>query len=281
MITLPNKLSKQFITEINNNYNKIKNEFDNNNKNINYINVYHKDWKNKKNNILKNYVDKEIGCKNIISITYLFGPPDCNNQEFHYDYSGFTNSYFIPLIELNNLNGTEYVNFYDKKVNIKFKKKLLLISHKFLEKKNIIEYLKKFNIIYKKDYNFKYLNADPFSVILKNNYIFHRGVKNKLKHNRIILEILCGINENVNTPNKIKIEDAISSSEFDIFCKKNMHLQEWCQENNFKEEWEKEESIKKKNIFYKIIGIVFFIFIIIFIFYIFIKNKDKIRRRKF
>jgi hypothetical protein len=107
MIILPIKISNQFITEIKNNYTKIKNELDDNNKNINYINIYNKKWKTEKNNnILKNYVDKEIACKNIITLSYISAPSNCNNQEFHIDYEGETITYFIPLIELTDLNGT-------------------------------------------------------------------------------------------------------------------------------------------------------------------------------
>jgi hypothetical protein len=275
MITLPNKLSKQFITEINNNYNKIKNEVYNNNKNINYINVYHKDWKNYKNNkILKNYIDKEISCENIITIGYISAPPDCNNQYFHLDYAAETTTYFIPLIELTDLNGTEYLNFYNKENNNKYKKLLLSISDKFIDKNEIIEYLKKYNLIYKKDYNFKYVNAKPYSIIFMDSYILHRGRKNITKNNRIMFQIVCGINKKVNIIDKKII--------------KNSYLDEdkWCEKNNFKEKWCKKTNffLNKNNInslpnYYKIIGLLFFILILIILLIFYISNNKKYKRK--
>jgi hypothetical protein len=44
----------------------------------------------------------------------------CNNQHFHIDYNGKTDTYFIPLFDLNATNGTEYVKFNNIKLNLHY-----------------------------------------------------------------------------------------------------------------------------------------------------------------
>ena len=51
----------------------------------------------------------------LIQINIINAPPDCNNQLFHIDYQGDSESYFIPLVELSDLNGTEYLYFFEAK----------------------------------------------------------------------------------------------------------------------------------------------------------------------
>jgi len=229
MLTISNKLSNKFIQEIKSIY-YLKKELLSSNNIINYINVYHKKWKNKKqtDNKLKKYIDEELKCPNIISFGYINAPPNCKKQKFHIDYGGYTNTYFIPLVELNDYNGTEYVNFFNEENNIKFQKKLLNISNKYLYKKDIIRELRLLGLIYKKDYNFKYINAEPFSILLMKNYIFHRGRKNQLNSNRIMFQIVCGIDKNVNITDEVKIKN----SELDEkkWCKKIKYTQKWCKQ---------------------------------------------------
>lgn len=84
MIILKNKLSNNFIEEIKSTYKKNKNLFDYDN-DINYINVYHKDWDyTKNNNTLKYYIDKEINCINLISISFIIAPPNCKKTRISY-----------------------------------------------------------------------------------------------------------------------------------------------------------------------------------------------------
>lgn len=205
-------------------------------------------------------------------------------QEFHIDYNSSTVSYFIPLVELNNLNGTEYIDFYNKEANINIIKNLLFISHEFLERETIIEYLKKFNLIHKKDYDFKYVNAPSFSVIFMDNFTFHRGRKNKLKYVRPMVQIICGINKNITFSDKMKVNVAANDPDDIKWCKKNKHLQEWCSKGDFEEwirkEWINEQKLKKENMIYKIISLVFFTFTIILVLYFYLRSKNKSRRIK-
>ena len=281
MIILKNKLSNNFIEEIKSEYKKYKHLINYNSNKITLTNIYHKDWNyTKNNNILKNYIDKEINCKNIILCSFITATSNCKDQTFHFDYNYSTVSYFIPLVNLNDLNGTEYLDFYNKEDNINIIENLHSISEVIKEKDTIIEYLKKCNLIYNKDYDFKYINAPAFSVIFMDNYIFHRGRKNKLKYTRPIMQIVCGINKNITLPDDIQVTNSYAT----MWCKKNKHLQKWCSKGDFEEwirkVWINEQKLKKENMIYKIISLVFFTFTVILVLYFYLRCKNKSRRIK-
>ena len=83
-----------------NTYNKNKKLLNSDDK-INYINIYHKKWDNNQNILLlKSFIDDKIKCKNIIAFGFISAPYKCKKQKFHIDYGGSTNTYFIPLIDL-------------------------------------------------------------------------------------------------------------------------------------------------------------------------------------
>uniref|UniRef100_A0A6C0BBF0 Phytanoyl-CoA dioxygenase n=1 Tax=viral metagenome TaxID=1070528 RepID=A0A6C0BBF0_9ZZZZ len=243
MEIVKNKISNQFIDLLKKECLNIFPHVKNNRKDIkiNYVNLFHKNWEKKKNNrkFLK-YIKDEIGCvTNLISYGFINAPPNCNPQKFHLDYSGYTCTYFIPLVEINNKNGTEYIHFYDKNMNIECKNILFDISDKYLCKSEIIDELAKFNLIYKKDYEFRYLNTNAFSIAYMPNFIFHRGRTNETKINRIMFQVVFGIHKNVSITDKKHIHN--SNLDETEWCKKNLH-QTWC-----KKKFTKKNKIKKHN----------------------------------
>ena len=98
-------------------------------------------------------------------------------------------------------------------------------------------------MIYNKDYNFKYVNAKPYSLILFESNILHRGRKNMNKNNRIMFEITCGINENITISDVDKIINISLEHEETNLYKENNNINYLLN--------------------YKIISVLFFIFIII------------------
>ena len=94
----------------------IKNDIEIENKRINHINIYHRDWQN--NNcdeiieILKN--EYSIDVNNLVSLAFITSQVNCFDQHFHIDYEGKVKTYFIPLIDLDDNNGTEFVKFNER-----------------------------------------------------------------------------------------------------------------------------------------------------------------------
>jgi hypothetical protein len=201
-----NKNLKNFIKE---QFLLIKELIKEENKRINHINIYHRDWQN--NNcdeiikILKN--EYSINTDNIISLGFITSQVNCFDQYFHIDYNGTTETYFIPLIDLNDYNGTEYVKFNDTNFNINIIDKLINITNNFDNIKELEEEFIRMNI-HNSDYKFCFLNAQKWSMILMPYYLFHRGQSNKGTKDRTLFQIVVAINSNAVVSNQIKINDS-------------------------------------------------------------------------
>jgi hypothetical protein len=153
----------------------------------------------------------DIDMYTLLQINIINAPPDCVDQLFHIDYLGDSISYFIPFIELSDLNGTVYLNFIDPKNNIIYYNNLLEMSSLYLTQSDIIEYLSKINLYLNIDYTFKVANSPEFGILRMPNYVYHRGQKNKTNKDRLMLNILFSINNSYVYPT----DEIIPDSEID------------------------------------------------------------------
>ena len=170
---------------------------DDNLKKINSINVYNEnDDKNdfnrilhlfeSENNDIKNYLQKN----RLIYIKLLSAPPNCEIQFFHLDYDGTTISFFIPLTDLTDLNGTEFLKFKNEQDYIKHHKLMMKLTTLCLDKNDLLEELKKYDLYLNKDYTINIANANKFDIIKMPYYTFHRGQKNKTNEHRVIFTLV-------------------------------------------------------------------------------------------
>ena len=157
------------------------------------------------------YLKKTFDNNTLLQINFINAPPDCNDQLFHIDYLGDSISFFIPMVELSDLNGTEYLFFYDNENYMKYFPLMLEMSDKYFTKPEAREFMDSKNFIYGKDYEFRCANSDPYALIEMPNYVYHRGQKNKTNHNRIMLNILLSINNEYEYPT----DEVITDSEID------------------------------------------------------------------
>jgi hypothetical protein len=119
----------------------------------------------------------------LLSIGIIQSLPDCNDQPFHYDYLNKTTTIFIPLVDLDYDNGTEYIeminnNYYD------YVEKLIQINYKTNNYKEVTK------IIGYENNQLKRVVASKYSFVKLNKYIFHRGVKNKKPQRKIMFQFL-------------------------------------------------------------------------------------------
>jgi len=145
---------------------------------------------------LKNIFDTTT----LIQLNFLNAPPDCNTQLFHLDYKGDSISYFIPLVELSDMNGTEYLYFFNQDNYQTYYNIILDMNEKYFDRNEAIEYLSKLGLSLNIDYAFKFANSEAFSLIYMPHYVYHRGQKNKTNKNRIMLNILFSIKNIYNYP---------------------------------------------------------------------------------
>ena len=195
---------------INNAYLSISDYFNSNNKLINHRVIYCNKWTEQQNSkhehivtLLKNECDhlKNIfDTTTLIQLNFLNAPPDCNTQLFHLDYKGDSISYFIPLVELSDMNGTEYLYFFNQDNYQTYYNIILDMNEKYFDRNEAIDYLSKLGLSLDIDYAFKFANSEAFSLIYMPHYVYHRGQKNKTNKNRIMLNILFSIKNIYNYP---------------------------------------------------------------------------------
>ena len=147
----------------------------------------------------------------LLQINIINAPPDCVDQLFHIDYLGDSISYFIPFVELTELNGTAYLKFCDPQNNLVYYEELLKMSALYLTQEQIMTYLSNLELQLGRDYEFKAANADAFGLLRMPNYVYHRGQKNRSGKDRLMVNILFSINNAYDYP----IQEIIEDSEID------------------------------------------------------------------
>lgn len=174
---------------------------------------------------LKDDLDKHT----LIQINIINAPPDCVDQLFHIDYLGDSISYFIPFVELTDLNGTAYLNFLDPHNNNVYYDELLKMSALYLTQPEIIDYLAKLNLKLDVNYEFASANSGAFALIKMPNYVYHRGQKNKSGKPRLMVNILFSINNAYNYP----VTEIIEDSEVDEIdrCEEILYLRKFTPMN--------------------------------------------------
>ena len=58
--------------------------------------------------------------------------PNCDNQLFHIDYEGNVETFFIPLVDLTDDYGNEYLKFKNLKDNAKYFDTLSSINYQYI-----------------------------------------------------------------------------------------------------------------------------------------------------
>jgi hypothetical protein len=147
----------------------------------------------------------------LLQINIINAPPDCVDQLFHIDYLGDSISYFIPFVELTDLNGTAYLNFIDPHNNLVYYNDLLKMSALYLTQPDIVAYLSDLHLQEHRDYEFKAANSDAFALLRMPNYVYHRGQKNRSGKDRMMVNILFSIHNAYEYP----IQEIIEDSEID------------------------------------------------------------------
>jgi hypothetical protein len=194
------------------------NHFTSSSKLINHKLLYCNQWKENKYAYLLPLLyaecvelKKDIDNYTLLQVNIINAPPDCVDQLFHIDYLGDSISYFIPFVELSDLNGTAYLNFLDLHNNIVYYNDLLKMSALYLTQSEIVAYLANLNLEEGRDYVFAAANSDAFALLRMPNYVYHRGQKNRSGKDRLMVNILFSINNAYEYP----ITEIISDSEID------------------------------------------------------------------
>lgn len=159
------------------------------NNNTFYRNIWVDSWEEEIPNefgIILNYMrEKNIThCDDrLISIGIIESFPDCDDQPFHFDYLNNTMTVFIPLVDLDNDNGTEYIQMlngnYDDVVDI------LMPLNYTTDSYDTLKHQLDFG-----GHAVKRVNSSKYNFVKLNKSVFHRGVKNMKPHNKKMIQFL-------------------------------------------------------------------------------------------
>ena len=218
MNVLKNQISPTLQTEFETIRQTHLNHFTNPSKLINHKLMYCNKWTENKYEYLIPLLyaecvelKEDIEKHTLLQINIINAPPDCVDQLFHIDYLGDSISYFIPFVELTDLNGTAYLNFLNPEHNLVYYPELLKMSALYLTQAEIIVYLSTLKLQLGIDYEFKAANSAAFALLRMPNYVYHRGQKNRSGKDRMMVNILFSINNAYDYP----IQEIIEDSEID------------------------------------------------------------------
>ena len=221
MNVVKTSLSPALCQVLNDIHNSMKDHFETNKTLINHKLFWCNKWTDEKNAKYQFVVDmlrKEsqhiadnFDKNTLLQLNLICAPPDCVDQVFHIDYLGDSISYFLPLVDLTDLNGTEYLYFFDSANYLKHFDLMLEMSEKYFNKDEAIAYMVSKGFVYQEDFCFKCANSPAYSIVEMPYYVYHRGQKNKTNKNRVMLNILLSRNNAYNYP----IDEVIMDSELD------------------------------------------------------------------
>ncbi len=218
MSILLNYIGKDIEDIIVSTYEKYKDELNNNIQDrIGYLNIYHNKWDINNETILLDKMSSflNIDTNRVLTINFLTSKPNCKNQHYHIDYEGKTETFFIPLCELNDKNGTEIVEFHNLQDNLNNLPTLLEISNTCYNKQDLIDELTKYNID-RSIYNIKYVNSNPFSLIKISNYLLHRGRTNETLTDRVMFSVVVSCDSSYSLTSDKIVADAELDEHMDI-----------------------------------------------------------------
>jgi hypothetical protein len=163
---------------------------------IGYVNVYHHSWPDNPYQTLVEEFANEFGLDltKIASFGFLNAPVGCNDQFFHIDYEGKTETCFVPLVDINNDMGTQYVLFpaTDKTVGNDHEKLFelfLTLSNKYNDPE---ELSKQFEMhgIKRDEFYFCQVQTQAYSLVYLPYDVMHRGVCNRSGRERPMFQLV-------------------------------------------------------------------------------------------
>ena len=162
---------------------------------IGYINLYHKKGPISNEDIetpiiieeIRNVIKACLGSENlnIISFGFIYSNPGCDTQRWHIDYGGDTDTFFIPMCDIDETNGTEFLDYADAET---IKPELLTVSNRFLHNTDLHRYLSLILGIH--EYSLRVLAAPAMSLVKMPSHVLHRGRTNASGRQRVMFQIV-------------------------------------------------------------------------------------------
>jgi hypothetical protein len=119
----------------------------------------------------------------LLSIGIIHSFPDCDDQAFHYDYMNNTFTIFLPLVDIDEDNGTEYIEMLNHNYESVVEQ---LITRNY--KTHLYEELKE--LIDNEAHALRRVVSQKYNLIKLNKNVFHRGVKNRKTYSKKMFQFV-------------------------------------------------------------------------------------------
>jgi ornithine decarboxylase len=180
---------------------------------IGYVNLFHKSWSGSTEggetpNMIEE-ITKELqthlvhGPENIISFGFIYSNTGCDTQNWHIDYGGNTDTFFIPMVDIDESNGTEFLDYAESE---SIKAEMLNISNKFFYNNDLRSYLS--FVLGIKEYSFRVVKAPSMSLIKMSSHVLHRGRCNTSSKTRVMFQIVTSNVPNIDICSDYVVKDA-------------------------------------------------------------------------
>jgi hypothetical protein len=167
---------------------------------IGYHNIFHTAWDEEANRryepvvtrvlnkINEHETERALELGDVLYAGFIYSYPNNDSQSFHYDYDNTTDTYFIPLVDLSHLNGTEFLYFHDATHYKKYADVLRTINNRYTSSDDVARLLTRHGVC-PSMFTFAVYSARAFSLYKLARNVFHRGKTNETGSVRVMFQL--------------------------------------------------------------------------------------------
>jgi hypothetical protein len=166
---------------------------------IGYTNIFHAAWSDEANAryapVLEGILDRinareggRLAARDVLNAGFIYAAPNNQRQTFHYDYGNTTDTYFLPLVELSDRNGTELLRFHDAAHYETYFPILDAINNRYTSADDVRAHLARHGVP-SSAYAFVVFSAAAYTLYKLPRFVFHRGKTNETGAARVMFQL--------------------------------------------------------------------------------------------
>ncbi len=129
--------------------------------------------------------DGRLAVCDVRNAGFVYAPPNNERQTFHYDFGNTTDTYFLPLVEISDLNGTELLHFHDAAHYETYFPILDAINNRYTSADDVRAHLARHGVP-SSAYAFVVFSAAAYTLYKMPRFAFHRGKTNETGSARVL-----------------------------------------------------------------------------------------------
>ena len=161
---------------------------------IGYVNLYHRAWgsANPHAGLLDELADQ--GClpvprDSVVSFGFIASTPGCADQAWHLDYEGHSETFFVPLVDVTEETGTEYLQFETRRTNLLHFRELMQCSNYFRTNDDLFDRLRSLGVP-EGCCRAEIMTAPQGALLHLPPFVLHRGRQNRSDRARVMFQLV-------------------------------------------------------------------------------------------